>query len=232
MVVVPHRPFLTWGLRIGAVVSLVVGTIGGYYAGYHKVARQLESLQATTREQEQALKSLEERNAQLTQQLTNVKTGIDIDNKANDTIREQLQKTEAENVLYRSIMNPNEEEDKSPAFSEWSLTPNAKEGEFTFKIAVKQFAQATEWTKGELKININGTAEGKDTTLNYTQLATGESKTLPVRFKYFQVITGTLQLPDNFEPKGIIVSLVVHGKKKESFTQHYDWPAPKAATQD
>ena len=239
MVVVHHRPFLTWSLRIGAVVGLVAGTVGGYYYGHHQGAGQLDWLQTTTLKQEQTIKSLEERNTYITQQLTNVKTGIDIDNKANDTIREQLQeikialqKTQAENELYRSIMNPNEGEDKGPAFSEWSLTPTTKEGEFTFRVVVKQLSQNSNWTKGELKINLNGTSEGNERTLHYTELATSEDKTLPVRFRYFQVITGTLQLPSHFVPKGIIVSLVIHGKKKESITQHYDWPAPQAATQN
>lgn len=240
MVVVRHRPILTWVMRIGAVVAIVAAGVVGYQQGFSQGA-QRQAMLETSLEQQLAENGVLHASArELEQQVINAKTGAEVDRKASETVRQEmlelksaLQKAQEENKFYRNIMNPNEGQ-KGPSIGEWEVVSSGKPQEFTFKLAVKQLANHNDWVKGSASIGIKGRINGEATTYNYTTLAVtdgldAEEKdkalALTLRFRYFQTLTGTFALPDGFAPESVVITVTFDDKKKDTLTRSFDWLA-------
>ncbi|HEY7773319.1 MAG TPA: DUF6776 family protein [Marinagarivorans sp.] len=235
MVVVRHRPILQWAIRIIAVAAILASAMGGYHHGYRTGAVQQALLEQMLADHAERVKTLEASNNEMAQQLINTKTGAEVDRKANEAVRQEvlelktaLQKTQEENNFYRNIMSPGKG-GKGPALGEWELTPAGAANQYRFKVVAKQLAKHTDWVKGHVAIEISGRQNGKTATYNYSELAVAENgddkPALKVRFRYFQTLTGTFELPTGFEPSEVAVHLNVSGNKNTTITQSYEWLA-------
>jgi hypothetical protein len=240
MVVVRHRPVLKLCLRLLVVVAFVVAVTGAYKTGFQRGADRQIILEKTLAETIKSLQPLETLNQELAQQLINARTGAEVDRKASETIRKDLsnlrstlQKTQEENDFYRNIMSPDEGE-KGPAIDDWEVKFDEQNQYFTFKLLVKQLAKHTDWVKGHVEIVIVGTENNLPKSYNYKDLAvidSSEEKTqlksetvaLKVRFRYFQTLTGSFELPKTFTPQYVDISLIVGDKKTTTITNSYEW---------
>ena len=116
MVVVRHRPILTWGLRAVLVTGTVFGACWAYQYGYQTGANtQAELEQQLSLAVEQSAR-LSGENAELTQTIINAKMGAKVDRQANESVRQEvlelkaaLQKAEEEKEIgrYQSILLQN-----------------------------------------------------------------------------------------------------------------------------
>ncbi len=230
MVVVRHRPVMTWFIRIGSAVLSLVSIVVAYHYGLTKGGHNYASLDHSVNQQASTIQTLEAEKNSLQQQLTNIQTGLDIDKQANENIRQQLvelraalQSTTTENDMYRSILNPVDESDKKASLDKWNLSASNNADQYTFRVIAKKLSNPNDWIKGRVTLKINGERDGTQTVLDYTEQAIGDDKTLTVRFKYFQTVTGNFALPKDFAPKEIVVTLTLDGKKQEVVTRTYPW---------
>lgn len=76
-------------------------------------------------------------------------------------------------------------------------------------------------TRGRLTLSVSGIVAGKLETLGWTQLTQQqESSGIEYAFKYFQQISGTIMLPDGFEPNRLRASADGDGGHAE---QEFPW---------
>ncbi|MDZ7924797.1 MAG: DUF6776 family protein [Marinagarivorans sp.] len=230
MVVVRHRPIMTWVIRIGSIALSLSSITGAYQYGLSKGGHNYTDLEHSVKQKNQTIDALETEKGRLQQQLTNIQTGLDIDKQANESVRQQLielrakvQNSNAENDMYRSILNPENTDDKKASLDKWNLSAGNNTEQYTFRVIAKKLSDPNDWNKGRVTVKINGEKNGTPSVLNYTEQAVGDNKTLPVRFKYFQTVSGTFALPEGFIPKDVVVTLTIDGKKQEIVTQTYPW---------
>lgn len=240
MVVVRHRPLLTWTLRIGAVIAIVAAGIAGYQQGFSRGAERQTMLEASLEQQLTENAALHVSVRELEQQVINAKTGADVDRKASEAVRQEvlelkaaLQKAQEENKFYRNIMNPNEGQ-KGPSIGEWEVAESGAPSEYSFKLVIKQLANQNDWVKGNASIDIKGRINGESKTYNYKTLAVTEgldagekdkALALKLRFRYFQTLTGTFVLPEGFTPETVVVNAHLDNKKNDTLTRSFDWLA-------
>jgi hypothetical protein len=94
---------------------------------------------------------------------------------------------------------------------------------YNFTITLTQTLKSGQIANGHLRISVNGVRDGKLTTLAWSELSPNqESSGLPFSFKYFQQITGTLMLPDNFTPNRIRVEADAGGEMGRA-DQEFAW---------
>ena len=240
MVVVRHRPILTWTLRVGAGLAIVVAGIGGYQQGFSHGAERQAMLEASLEQQITENAALHASARELEQQVINAKTGAEVDRKASESVRQEvlelkaaLQKAQEENKFYRNIMNPSEGQ-KGPSIGDWEVAASDRPDEYTFKLVVKQLANQNDWVKGSASIGIKGRINGETKTYNYKTLAVTDgldadekdkALALKLRFRYFQTLTGTFALPEGFAPESVVVNVHLDDKRKDTLTRSFDWLA-------
>lgn len=240
MVVVRHRPVLTWTLRIGAVISIIAAGTIGFQQGFSRGAERQVMLETSLQQQLTENATLQASARELEQQVINAKTGAEVDRKANEAVRQEvlelkvaLQKAQEENKLYRNIMTPDEGQ-KGPNIGDWEVTPSSKPGEFSFKLVIKQIANQKEWVKGKVNIELKGSINNETKTYNYKTLAVtdglgtdekDQALALKLRFRYFQTLTGTFALPEGFAPESVVVNVQLDDKRKDTLTRSFDWLA-------
>lgn len=94
---------------------------------------------------------------------------------------------------------------------------------YNFNITLTQTLKSGQIANGHLRITVNGVRDGKLTALAWSELSPNqESAGLPFSFKYFQQITGTLMLPDNFTPNRIRVEADAGGEMGRA-DQEFAW---------
>ena len=69
--------------------------------------------------------------------------------------------------------------------------------------------------KGNLSVEISGSESQQAKSYSLTELMPGESEPLTFSFKYFQVITGELRLPEGFLPEQVTVDAEIFQFKRK-----------------
>jgi len=103
-----------------------------------------------------------------------------------------------------------------------NIEPTAIESRYRYKLVLIQALKHDRSVYGRVKFEISGTQEGKNALLSFPQAV---DKPINVNFKYFQDIQGVLQLPKNFKPLEVKVSVI--RTNDQSVEQVYSWPQEK-----
>ncbi len=229
MIVVRHRPLLTWIIRGSLLALALIATISAYLLGHKVGAERKATLESALAESQASLPLLETQTADLTQQLMNARMGAEVDRKANEAIRKELltlratlQKTQQENAFFKNIMNPKQGK-KGPDIDQWERTAGSNPHEYRFKVIAKQLVQHTNWVQGHVKIHIVGQQNGQSITLDYADISSDKETDLKVKYRYFQTLTGSFTLPADFVPETVMISLIYQKSKNKSVTKQFSW---------
>jgi hypothetical protein len=78
---------------------------------------------------------------------------------------------------------------------------------------------------GKITVSIVGSENGRPKIFSLPELMEQKSKPLAFSFKYFQVIEGELQLPDNFKPEKVLVhaDIYQYKRKRGTLDKTFDW---------
>jgi hypothetical protein len=86
------------------------------------------------------------------------------------------------------------------------LKPGAAAHVYNFTVTLTQTLKSGEVSNGHVRVSVSGVRAGKLVTLGWGDVAPNQDATgLPFSFKYFQQISGSLMLPDDFTPNRIRV---------------------------
>ncbi len=134
---------------------------------------------------------------------------------------EEIVKLREELSFYRNIISP---ANKVAGLQIQSLNiePTATENRYRYKLVLIQALKHDRLVYGKVRFEVRGTQQGKDALLNFPEAV---DKPINVNFKYFQDIEGVLQLPSNFKP--VEVKISVMRPNDEAVEQTYSWPQGK-----
>ena len=164
----------------------------------------------------------------LSQQLMNAEVAAEVDRAALEQVRktvvglqEQLTSGEEELELYRNLMR----DDSLPeglSLRELSLTVLV-EGGIAYRLVVQNKTSSLKAMDVRVNLSVEGELAGESKTVALHELDEKLDKSpLAMKFKYFGVQQGTLQLPDGFEAKLVHVSMWKAGQRKK-VEKLFDW---------
>lgn len=103
------------------------------------------------------------------------------------------------------------------------LVPTASQRVFRFEVTLSQNLRRAGIISGSVDLTIEGIESEKPRRLMTQDVIAESQKDLAFRFKYFQLIDGSIMLPEGFIPERIIVNINPDQLEKDS-----DGPAPQA----
>ena len=219
-------PVLRYGLIIIPIVVLIVGVTAAYYYGSQHNSVELEQAQLQLRQQSQRYEVLNERYTLLRESFAELKQQLHIDDAAYAALRKDLELSNArlaelgtELKFYRSIISPQDGK-QGVRVQELAITPTDQSQTYRYKLVLIQTLQQGKELSGTVGLTIKGVVDGEPQTIKHP--APGQEK-MHVKFKYFQNLTGTLELPEAFKPLEVKVNLAANKKKALIDDRWYPW---------
>lgn len=224
-VVITYRPGrrLRWiSLALSAVI--VAFFVGRYWDGQKSAQLLVEKLELEKKigDVESALLLREE-------QLRNVLLSSEVDQAALENTRQQMvimqrqiHARDEDLRLYNDLLQDND----SPSglsvsdFNLHLIDPTR----VRYRWVARQKSSKTRLLSVYAYMEIHGKVDGNNSILDLSEVNEQiDAMPLKIEFKYFSIQQGILQLPDNFEPYSVRISLKYTWEADELITQDFDW---------
>ncbi len=140
------------------------------------------------------------------------------------TLREkemEILKLTEELVFYRSLLAP-EKAKVGVEIRDFSLR-SAGQSEYYYDFLLTQSSRSKRVAKGKINVTIDGKQNGKMHRIEVFDVAAATGDAIKYSFKYFQRLNGAFELPDDFEPKKILVRIKPEAKSKQPIQLSYSW---------
>ena len=213
------RRRLIWAAAI-AVSALTGGA--GFWAGVSAAQFQIQQNGFLLDE----VKELGNQNAILQSRLTDSELIIDTQNHTSIALRDELTKLhkvnaglETELGFFRKIMVPGET-DQGIHVERLSVSLSTA-STYVIEATLIQVAERPTIVSGSVKLEIQGMQNGEAVRLMAADLG-GAPPNLDFRFRYFQALEQTIELPTEFLPSRIKVAVI--GKKGMPVEAEFVWP--------
>lgn len=219
---VSHHPLyrLFWGAGVAIICAL--GVAGGYWFGSMKAgldASYIDSL-------EQMRSANSEQIAQLQARLVAAGLNNDVDSQTAQELRETIKSLRDEIAVlseevtfYKSLMDPSSVA-RGLQIAELEVTPTSNENQFTFHILLTQVESRRDWTQGEVELQVHGSGQQ---VLSLTEIAGSDTYPLKFRFRYFQDLSGIINLPEGFQPELVELTVRRRGASATDLTKTFVW---------
>ena len=152
-------------------------------------------------------------------QLANEKNQVDYKEsiQREQDLREQVS-------FYQRVMAPELSQDGF-VIERIQVTPTVSENNYSLNMILLQHESVKAVIKGELKVTLYGSDNGKVTSIDITELQETPKTSLNFAFKYFQVIQTSITLPENFIPDRfeINTSVYKYNKKRGDYKTSMKW---------
>ncbi|OGI48349.1 MAG: hypothetical protein A2151_00760 [Candidatus Muproteobacteria bacterium RBG_16_65_34] len=209
---------------VGAVVLTAFSWIynhGLSMAGFERewATRRVQTLQGET---ERAANE----NQELREALARAERTIQMDQTAYQDLDRSLKVSAQEIVklreelnFYRNIISPPDQK-SGLRIQNLYIEPAAGVNRFSYKLVLIQALKHERSISGIARFEISGVQGGQDTVL---RVPAANERPIGVNFKYFQDIEGRFELPRNFKPLKVKVSVTTSGGTQE-VEAVYAWP--------
>jgi|TARA_B110000977_G_scaffold22645_1_gene27269 hypothetical protein len=134
----------------------------------------------------------------------------------------ELAKREQELNLLSSLIAP-ENAALGLQIREFKLRQSPRDREFYYDLLLTQAGVSKKAAKGDIQLIIDGLVKGKPQRLTFSEIAVEKFKQVPYQFRFFQRLSGVMQLPESFEPNNIQLKLTPSGKSSKTIQTTYQW---------
>ncbi|MFT7560528.1 MAG: hypothetical protein ACI93R_002448 [Flavobacteriales bacterium] len=232
---IPRVKVVEYSLRktLLTTVSLVLLVAGGiacsYFYGNKIGMAQQEQALADVEQLSDKLALYQASEKQLEQSLANATLSSNVDKASSEevrqeviTLKDEIARLSEENVFYRGLMSPNEN-DSGLTIGSVELRATGRPRAFVYKVVIQQLATRHNVLKGVVSFQVFGREAGFEKTLSLKDVTEIGSEEIKLRFKYFQVIKGELSLPEGFEAEGIEMIARSTGKSPQKTSKRFGW---------
>lgn len=221
-----RRQLLVAAVTLLVAAALSAGFYLGQYAAYEGMGAKPRSYRAMQAELLELRGALVERDTQLEIQGTR----HEVDRHALELVRrdmaaqqEEIAALEEGLAFYRSLISP-EELGAGLGLRKLELMVGSPPGTYLFRIVVQQEARKHELLKGQLQVTLAGQVAGEPAEYALGQLSDEvEGDSLPLSFRYFQAVEGTITLPEGFAPEFVTVVASTSKPHKLEVMKQYPW---------
>ena len=235
LLVVDHDPVRHLRFRLLVTLLAVGATVSSFYLGMSTASRKIDilstELQDTKADNGEQFDELDG----LRRKVAILERGASINQQAAEEVRLDLVRMREEKSVmsrdlrfFRGIMDPTRAED-GVSIQRFELQPTSDTRRFQWKFVVVQNAKQHQLQKGNLKVRIDGYKGEARASYDLGQLSRQmKDKGQDLGFRYFQGIPGdgvwgTLELPENFEPDAIEVSIQLTSPSRKVATKSFEW---------
>ena len=229
MVVVAYRPLYKAVIFLIFISLMVV--FGGLIYEYGK-NQGLELKVEVVREKDLISKQLLEARAlisEMRQQISDLKLGGEIDNQANEEVRQTIENqrnrlaTQDEEInFYKGVMVPNAGA-KGLRIERLDVSSSGA-GKVRYSLLLTQVVDKRGYVQGGVQISLLGQNEGQEEALQLSELGRDKADAIKFRFRYFQNIAGEVQLPEGFVPREFMVVAKSSEPVAQRLEKTFDWP--------
>lgn len=219
-----------WTVTLLAVAAASAWFAYGYgvsLAGGQRLARG----QLLQRELEQALVQMRQENDELLARVAELEYLRKSDGETARRLGEQIallqeeKRRQAEDLaFYKSIVSP-QDGDNAFQIHNLKLQPQALPRRFRYELILTQALEQDRYVSGVAGFRVHGRNGEGVRDLSLGEISSGTERQHYFRFRYFQTLAGHIELPDGFLPQRVDVEAVVEGKKEQTFTRSFVWPA-------
>ena len=219
-------------LRFIFVTLLALGmAAGGYYGGVINSVDEIQALSLQRDTLENSLADAEHTISSLSQRVSILEKGGEVDRKATEGVRQtvielkaQIATLEEEVSFYKGIMAPSGN-DKGLRVSKIDVTREENSNRYRYSIMLTQVADNRSYISGLAAVNVVGLMNGERVILPLRDLDSDVTELgVKFRFRYFQEISGTLTLPAQFVPEQVQVVSQSTGSKAQRVEETINWP--------
>ena len=207
------------------VIAFLVFEYGRISAGYNVVDAANERAAL-----EQHIESLDQRIAELEQEVALHETHREIDREAYKEVEGSLLDLQAKIqeqrdaiAFYRGIVSP---ADGRPGLrvQDFRLTRGAEEREFNLRLVLVQAMKHDRKVSGNVALTVEGSEGGETRSYALTDLLPADAdKAWPFSFRYFQDFDRLIVLPDGFTPERVRVEVRSRTKSISSIEESFAW---------
>ena len=227
--VIRYRPWRWAALATGLVLVLVIGVWSSYLLGEHRGFKQREETQQRLDQANVRLENLDQQIQLLQQQNTNLTMAQQIDRQSMESTRqeianlhEQIDSQDEELAFYKRIMFPDTPGD---GLRIESLDMNhASPGRVNYTLRLSGEDEKRKFVEGQVLLSVLGV--NGDSAESEQPIAEVDPKiqaTMDFKFRYFQDIQGEMLIPDEFEPKQIVVTARAKDAKVDPVEKSFEW---------
>ncbi len=141
------------------------------------------------------------------------------------TLREkdlELLKLNQELHFYRTLYSPNSD-NSSLQVKFFNLHKDSVTKRFIYDLVLTNVPKKTEKTSGVIGLSVDGEQQGILKRLVFEDISDITDTSLMFSFKYFQKISGSFSLPEDFEPSSVRVEVLRDKTKEEPMVISYNW---------
>lgn len=230
LVVVPHRPWRSLLLFCLALTCVAASAVMSYHYSKFRGANLVDELETENGGLTYQISDLNDKLLALRQKVATISSGADVDKKAIEEVRlanKALQEEKAELVeqinFYRGLMEPKGSQ-KGLSIRNFNIFPTTMKTRYRYKLIIQQLAAKEKVLVGYANILINGSQAGIKKTYSIHELSQQESqKDIKLRFRYFQVLEGEVELPEGFKPESIMVLAESRGRDPQKLEKNFGW---------
>lgn len=205
---VRRREFELVAATLVAAVVLGVGFYLGQHAAYSGMGMDPEEYRRLQQENSDNAMLISE----LERELELGRDRREIDREALELVRQDLARQGAEIAdleealtFYRSVLAP-ETLPRGLSLRPVELVATTDPTRVEFRVVAQQQTRKHNTLTGKLEISIKGELNGAQVSYNLSELSEEvDSASIALRFRYFQAIEGTLQLPPGFRPLEMVL---------------------------
>ncbi|MCL6415326.1 hypothetical protein MIB92_06665 [Aestuariirhabdus sp. Z084] len=179
----------------------------------------------------------------LTQEVTTLRVGADVDRQSTDNVRLTIKQLEEEKFqlqqdlsFYKNIMAP-KSEDKGLRIQKYDLQKTEQIDRFRLKLMLTQVSDNNRLLSGLATVSLVGRQDGIEKSLSLKDVSEQVSvQNIKLGFRYFQNIPGPderfaeLVIPQGFEPDYVLVVAQSRGPKPKRVEQKIPWQFEEAVT--
>ncbi|MDP5040612.1 MAG: hypothetical protein NWQ26_07035 [Paraglaciecola sp.] len=219
-----------WG-AFRTYVFLVLGCSGLLYLGFYLGNYAYNEQQNEISSLHQSLQNLKTENEKVVKQLNILRVELDVLNLAQQkNFTEIKQGIERESVLqkdlafYQQIMAP-ELTQEGFAIEAFNVEKSLSERSYRFEIVMLQREKIKSTIKGNLEVTLVGSEAGQSKQYALKEVLVNPEQQLVFSFKYFQVVDGELQLPENFQVERVTILSEIYqfNSKKGELHSTFNW---------
>jgi hypothetical protein len=236
-VVTQQHPLVRRWLGFGVALLAVVLLLAGFFVGGYRGLSLSRSVSAENEHLRAQLQLAHKQLGELQQLRANLETREEIEGGALAIVRQTLAEQQAVIAeleqgirFYKSLMAPGELEE-GLGVRGIDLMPGTEVGRYQFRILVQQSARKHELLQGTLRVELLGTRNGEQASLELSGLSEQvPSPDIRLRFKYFQAIEGEMELPGGFVPRKIIAYAKSSKPRKVEVRKELPWSVQEKLT--
>ena len=210
------------------VLTLLLALGGGFFAGQWR-AQQAISENADLRV---ALSETQVAEQELRNRVVDAELSLATQKFAVTDMRKQLTNMHSERAelleelgFFRNLMT-SDDGPRGLRVGDFDLYSGEDPSSYNFVILVTQAEKVRRLVSGKASLLVRGTMEGEDVQFSLAELGSNKKASLNFRFRYFQDLSGVLNLPENFVPQAVIVT--VRTEKGPSVDRSFPWAVEEA----